>query len=214
MLHRFKQLGTQLVQKHGAEVSGIAKIAAHALIPGAPMIVTAVELICDYASEKNQELADEKLSEIVQGIGKDVQYLESLMSHLTGELSAVLEMMMQSAQFGTPPQVLEAMINSALEGQFRSLRDEIRSLTPELDIIQRQQESMLRKQSLQGDMLRQVQDQLCAALSYHEPLVNEGIITHHESVEVDIGEVMRTIAVSLIVVIVVLMVLGTVLVSD
>ena len=176
MFQRIKQLGQNLVQKHGAEVGAIAKIAAHALIPGAPLIVAAVESACDYAADKGQELTDEKITEMIEGLGGDVQHLEALMAHLSGQLDGVVGQMANMTQFGATPEMLEAMMNSAIEGQFSALRDELRALTPELETVQRQQEAMLREQSLQGDMLRQVQDQLGAALSYHEPLASEGVV--------------------------------------
>ena len=43
MLSTLKDKAKRLVERHGAEVGAVAKIAANALIPGAPMIVSAVE---------------------------------------------------------------------------------------------------------------------------------------------------------------------------
>ena len=47
-LASLKNRAKQLINKHGAEVGVVAKIAANALIPGAPMIVGAVEAVCGY----------------------------------------------------------------------------------------------------------------------------------------------------------------------
>ena len=166
MIQKFRDLtnaAKNLVTKHGAEVGVVAKIAAHALIPGAPLLVGAVESLCDYAADKSQELTDEIITEMIEGLGGDVQHLEALLGHLSGQLDGVVGQMSQMAGFGTPPQALEAMINSALENQFSTLRDELRALAPELETVKRQQESMLRKQNLQGDMLHQVQESLDAA---------------------------------------------------
>ena len=88
----------------------------------------------------------------------------------------VMSMMTQSARFGSPPQALEAMINTALEAQFSELKAEIRALTPELETVKRQGSQMLRQQALQGDMLSQVQDQLSAALAFNAPLSSEGVV--------------------------------------
>ena len=99
-----------------------------------------------------------------------------LSNSLGGQLDGVISMVTQSAQFGTPPQALEAMINTILENQFSGLRDEFRALTPELETVKRQGAQMLRAQALQGDMLRQIQDQLDAALAFNAPLADEGVV--------------------------------------
>ena len=169
MFQRIKQFGHNLVQKHGAEVGAVAKIAAHALIPGAADRGGGGSA-CDYAADKSQELTDEKITEMIEGY---VQHLEALMAHLSGQLDGVVGMMAQSAQFGATPEMLEAMMNSALEGQFSALRDELRALTPELETVQRQQGRCFASRACK-DTLRQVQDQPGAALSYHEPLASEG----------------------------------------
>ncbi len=175
MFDHIKQLGHRLVQGHGAGVGAVAKIAAHALIPGAPLLVAAVESACDYAADKGQELTDEKITEMIEGLGGDVQHLEALMGHLSGQLDGVVGMMTQSAQFGASPDMLEAMMNSALENQFSPLRDELRALTPELETVKRQMVEMLRAQGAQGDMLHQMQETLEASVAYHHPLASEGI---------------------------------------
>ena len=109
-----------LVSKHGAEVGAVAKIAAHALIPGAPLLVGAVESLCDYAADKSQELTDDTITEMIEGLGGDVQHLEALLGHLSGQLDGVVGQMSQIAGFGATPDVLEKMMNKALENQFSS----------------------------------------------------------------------------------------------
>ena len=74
------------------------------------------------------------------------------------------------------PDVLEAMINTALETQDSALRDELRALVPNLESVKRQQVQMLSQQALQGDMLAQVQDSLDAALAFNASLAVEGIV--------------------------------------
>ena len=176
MLSKLREKAKCLIERHGAEVGAVAKIAANALIPGAPLIVSAVESVCDYTADKGHDLTDARMTEMIEALGGDVNQLESLLGHMAGQLDGVLAMMAQSAQFGTPPQALEAMINTALEGQFSDLRAEIRALTPELETVKRQGSEMLRQQALQGDMLSQVQDQLSAALAFNAPLAGEGIV--------------------------------------
>ena len=169
-------IAKSLVVKHGSEVGTVAKIAAHALIPGAPIVVSALESICDYAADKNQEMNDEQMSTMIESLGGDVKHLETLLSHLSGQLDGVVSQMSQMAKFGTPPQALESMMNNMIDGQFSSLRDELRALTPELETVKRQQEDMLRKQNLQGDMLHQVQESIDAALAFNVPLASEGVV--------------------------------------
>ena len=176
------QAAKNLVAKHGAEVGAVAKVAAHALIPGAPIVVAAVESLCDYAADKSQEVSDDSITTLVRGLGGDVHHLESLLGHLSGQLDGVVSQMVQMSQFGTPPQALEALMNSALEHRFSELRDELRSLTPELDTVKRQQEVMLRKQDVQGDMLHQMQDSIDAALVFSQPLASEGVVGTNVSV--------------------------------
>ena len=185
MIQHLRDLTTiakHLVSNHGAEVGAVAKIAAHALIPGAPIVVGAVESLCDYAADKSQELTDETITEMIEGLGSDVRHLESLMGHLSGQLDGVLSQMVQMAQFGTPPMALEAMMNNALESQFSELREELRALTPELETVKRQQVALLSQQALQGDMLQQVQDSLDAALAFNAPLAGEGVVGARVSV--------------------------------
>ena len=43
MWESLKTKAKNLVTKHGSEVGAVAKIAAHSLIPGAPIVVGAVE---------------------------------------------------------------------------------------------------------------------------------------------------------------------------
>ena len=52
MFQRIKQLGQNLVQKHGAEVGAVVR--SRTLIPGAPLIVAAVESACDYAADRGK----------------------------------------------------------------------------------------------------------------------------------------------------------------
>lgn len=89
MIQMFRDLtnaAKHLVTKHGAEVGAVAKIAAHALIPGAPLLIGAVESLCDYAADKSQELTDDTITEMIEGLGGDVQHLEALLGHLSGQL--------------------------------------------------------------------------------------------------------------------------------
>ena len=79
MLSKLKERGRELIKCHGAEVGVVAKIVANVLIPGAPMVVNAVETVCDYAADKNQELTDEYMMEIIGGLDSDVSQLESLL---------------------------------------------------------------------------------------------------------------------------------------
>ena len=97
------------------------------------------------------------------------------MAHLSGQLDGVVGMMAQSAQFGSPPEALEAMINSALNTQFSALREELRALTPELETVKRQMDEMLRAQGAQGDMLHQMRDMFEASVAYSHPLSSEGV---------------------------------------
>ena len=122
---KLREQAKRLVERHGAEVGAVAKIAANALIPGAPLIVSAVEAVCDYAADKGQELTDERMTEMIGALGSDVNQLESLLAHMGGQLDGLIGQVSQMAQYGTPPQALEAMINTALEGQFSELRAEI-----------------------------------------------------------------------------------------
>ena len=176
MFEGLKEKAKQLVTRHGAEVGAVAKIAAHALIPGAPLIVSSVEALCDYSAEKAQDIDHATLISKLEALGGDTAHLERVLTHLTGELEGVMGQMSQLAHFGTPPQALEAMINTALESNFSALRDELRAITPELETIKRQQEATLRAQQLQGDMLHQVQESLDAALSFNAPLAAEGVV--------------------------------------
>ena len=176
MLSRLKEKVKCLIERHGAEVGAVAKITANALIPGAPIIVGAIEAVCDYTTDKGQDLSDDRMIEVIETLGADVSQLESLLEHMTGQLDGVMSMMAQSARYGSPPQALEAMINTALETQFSALRAEIRALTPELETVKRQGEAMLRAQALQGDMLSQVRDQVDAALAFNAPLAGEGVV--------------------------------------
>ena len=183
---RVKASAGALIRKHGSEVGAVAKIAARALIPGAPILVGAVEATCDYVANKGQALSAEQSEEAMMRrlseLGGDVAQLASILDLLGGRLEGVFGQMSQMAQFGTPPQALEVMINVALESQFSELRAELRALTPELETVKRQGEEMLRQQALQGDMLSQVQDQLSAALAFNAPLVGEGVVGAHVSV--------------------------------
>ena len=72
-----------LVSKHGPEVGAVAKIAAHALIPGAPLIVSSVEALCDYNSEKEHEVDQAKLMAKLESLGGDTAYLERVLGRLT-----------------------------------------------------------------------------------------------------------------------------------
>ena len=103
-----------LVSKHGTEVGAVAKIAAHALIPGAPLIVGSVEALCDYNAEKGHEVDQAELMAKLESLGGDTAYLEKVLGQLIGQLDGVIGMMAQSAQFGSPPEALKAMINHAL----------------------------------------------------------------------------------------------------
>ena len=88
-----------LVSKHGPEVGAVAKIAAHALIPGAPLIVGGVEALCDYNAEKGHDADHAELTKKLEALGGDVSHLEQLLGYLTGQLDGVIGMMAQSAQF-------------------------------------------------------------------------------------------------------------------
>ena len=68
MLNRLKERASTLIARHGAEVGVVAKIAANALIPGAPMIVSAIEAVCDYTANKGQELSDERMMEKIEAV--------------------------------------------------------------------------------------------------------------------------------------------------
>ena len=155
ILARVKASASALIRKHGPEVGAVAKIAAHALIPGAPILVGAIEATCDYAADKgrdlNQDESDAAMTRLLEELGADIAQLESLLGHLAGQLDGVLGQMTHLAQFGTPPEALEAMINMTLETQLSALRDEFRALTPELETVKRQGAQMLRQQAIQGD---------------------------------------------------------------
>ena len=69
---KLREQAKRLVERHGAEVGAVAKIAANALIPGAPLIVSAVETVCDYAADKGQEITDERMTEMIEALGGDV----------------------------------------------------------------------------------------------------------------------------------------------
>ena len=66
MLTKLREKAKRLIERHGAEVGTVAKIAANALIPGAPLIVNAVEAVCDYTADKGQDLTDERMSEMIE----------------------------------------------------------------------------------------------------------------------------------------------------
>ena len=143
MWESLKTKAKNLVTKHGAEVGAVAKIAAHALIPGAPIMVGAVESLCDYAADKGQELTDEKMTEMLESLGSDVQHLESLLGHLSGQLDGVVGQMSQLAGFGATPDVLERMMNSALESQFSTLRNELRGMSARFESVERQNQEII-----------------------------------------------------------------------
>ena len=65
MLSTLKEKAKRLIERHGAEVGAVAKIAANALIPGAPMIVSTVEAVCDYTADKGQEITDDRMTEMI-----------------------------------------------------------------------------------------------------------------------------------------------------
>ena len=170
MIQKFRDLtnaAKNLVTKHGAEVGVVAKIAAHALIPGAPLLVGAVESLCDYAADKSQELTDDTITEMIEGLGGDVQHLEALLGHLSGQLDGVVGQMSQIAGFGATPDVLEKMMNKALENQFSSLRDELRGMSARFESVERQNQEIIDHLAIEGDksdemrsMLRALREEL------------------------------------------------------
>ena len=182
MFDRLKEGARRLVRNHGSEVGAVVKIAAHALLPGAPMLIGATEALCDYASEQGHEQGEVALMEELEALGGDVTHLEMMIEQMSGQLDGVIGMMTQSAKFGAPPQALEAMINSALETQFSELRDELRALIPELETVKRQGESLLRGQGLIGDAVKEVKHQLDVALAQSAPLAGEGVVGAQVSV--------------------------------
>ena len=115
MWQGIKDKAKDLITKHGAEVGAVARVAAQALIPGAPLLVGAVEAVCDYSADKTAEANDQALSQMLSDLGGDVAQLEVILGHLGGQLEMTLGQMVQMAQFGTPPQALEAMINNVLQ---------------------------------------------------------------------------------------------------
>ena len=175
MWQDIKDKAKSLVTRHGTEIGTVAKIAAHALMPGAPVLVGAVEALCDYSVDKLDDAQDQELAQMLEELGGDVVQLERVLEHLGGQLEGVISQMTMMASF-TSPDVLEAMFNTALETQYTALRDEMRALVPNLESVKRQQVQMLRQQALQGDMLAQVQDSLDAALAFNAPLASEGIV--------------------------------------
>lgn len=175
MWQGIKDKAKNLVTRHGVEVGTVAKIAAHALMPGAPILVGAVEALCDYSVDKLDDAHDQALTQMLEQLGGDIAQLEMVLDHLGGQLEGVISQMSMMASF-TTPDVLEAMINTALETQHSALRDELRALVPNLESVKRQQVQMLSQQALQGDMLAQVQDSLDAALAFNAPLASEGIV--------------------------------------
>lgn len=62
-LGRLREKAKRLVERHGTEVGAVAKIAAHVLLPSAPLIVSVVEAVCDYTADKGQELTNERMTE-------------------------------------------------------------------------------------------------------------------------------------------------------
>ena len=176
MFDTLKEGVRRLVKNHGSEVGVVVKIAAHALLPGAPMLIGATEALCDYASNQDHEQGEAALMEELEALGGDVTHLEMMIGQLSGQLDGLIGQASQMAQFGTPPQALEAMINTALETQFSELRDQLWALTPELETVKRQGESLLRGQGLIGDAIQEVKHQLDAALAYNAPLAGEGIV--------------------------------------
>ena len=76
MFDRLKEGARRLVRNHGSEVGAVVKIAAHALLPGAPMLIGATEALCDYASEQGHELGEAALIEELEALGGDVSHLE------------------------------------------------------------------------------------------------------------------------------------------
>ena len=96
MLSRLRDKAKRLIERHGAEVSAVAKITANALIPGAPVIVSAVEAMCDYTADKSQELTDDRMMEMLDGLGADVGQLDSLLEHMAGQLDGAIAQMTQS----------------------------------------------------------------------------------------------------------------------
>ena len=94
VIARLKAKASALIRNHGPEVGAVAKIAAHALIPGAPILVSAVETTCDYAADKgrdlNQDESDAAMTQLLEELGADVAQLESLLGHLAGQLDGVL----------------------------------------------------------------------------------------------------------------------------
>ena len=54
MLARLKERAQSLIKHHGAEVGMIAKIVAHTLLLGAPMIIGATEALCDFVAGESE----------------------------------------------------------------------------------------------------------------------------------------------------------------
>ena len=82
MWQGIKDKAKDLITKHGAEVGAVARVAAQALIPGAPLLVGAVEAVCDYSADKAAEASDEALGQMLEALGGDVAQLEVILGHL------------------------------------------------------------------------------------------------------------------------------------
>ena len=73
-----------LVTRHGTEVGMIAKIATHGLIPGAPLLVSAVESLCDYSADSYNQKSDREIKTLLNNLGGDVEKLDYILGQLGG----------------------------------------------------------------------------------------------------------------------------------
>ena len=88
-----------LYHNYGSEVGLAAKLVVRALVPW-ERVAEAVEDIFEYSSDKQQERALNKISERIESIGGDADFLLSIMRNLKGELKPLLEETLTEVQAG------------------------------------------------------------------------------------------------------------------